>query len=84
MTDKQANNWLKANLPKYLLGENLPWMQWVRFNSVECVATVNIERSLKAKRAMIDIHYCMTKALNNIVEQTVKFNPRSFQKSKLE
>lgn len=70
-------------LPKYLENEALPWMIWIHYKGEECVACVNYERSLKAKRPMIDISYCMTKALNNIVLQTVAFNPKHFAKSKL-
>jgi len=74
---------IEVILPKYLENPSLPWMIWIRYKGEECVGLVNIERSLKAKRPMIDIHYCMTKALNNIVEKTVAYNPKHFAKSKL-
>ena len=74
---------IDVKLPKYLENPALPWMKWIRYKGEGCVGNVNIERSLKAKRPMIDIHYCMTKALNNIVEQTVRFNPKHFSKSRL-
>lgn len=68
-------------LPSYLQNPELPWMEWIRFKDEECVGIVNIERSLKAKHAMIDISYCMTRALNNCVLYTIKFNQKHFQKS---
>ena len=73
----------EIGLPKYLENPDLPWMKWICYKGEDCVGLVNIERSLKAKRPMIDIHYCMTKAMNNIVERTVAFNPKHFSKSRL-
>jgi len=74
----------EIELPAYLQNPALPWMKWIKFKGEDCVGCVNYERSLKAKRAMIDISYCMTKAHCCNVLYTVAFNPKHFSKSKLE
>lgn len=71
-------------LPDYLKDDGLPWMQWIKYKGVHCVGMVNIEKSLNARRPIIDIHYCMTQAHNGIVEKSVNFNPEYFKPSHLE
>lgn len=56
---------------------------WVNYKGEDVVASINIERTLKAKKAMMDISYCMTKAFNDIHLKTVMFNKKHFKKSKL-
>jgi len=56
---------------------------WVNYKGEDVVASINVERTLKAKKAMMDISYCMTKAFNNIHLKTVMFNKKHFKKSKL-
>lgn len=73
----------EIELPEYLKDEGLPWMQWVKYKGQECVASVNYQKSVNARRPIIDIHYCMTKAHNGIVERSVNFNPLHFKKSEL-
>lgn len=55
------------------------WMNWVYYKGDKCVASVNYEKSLRAHRPIMDIHYCMTRAMNNIVERTVNWNPEHFK-----
>ena len=52
---------------------------WVNYKGEDVVASINIERTLKAKKAMMNISYCMTKAFNNIHLKTVMFNKKHFK-----
>lgn len=73
---------IDVKLPPYL--DNLPfWFDWVMYKGEHCVAQVNLEKSLACHRPIIDIHYCMTKAFNGIVEKTVNYVPEHFKPSKL-
>lgn len=71
-------------IPEYLQDEKLPWMIWVNYKGEDCVACVNYEKSIACGRPIIDISYCMTKAMNNNVMFSVNFNTDHFTKSKLE
>lgn len=89
---KLSNNTETPNLLKPLLGDcaldkiisKLPIVyDWVNYKGEDVVASINIERTLKAKKPMMDISYCMTKAFNDIHLKTVIFNKKHFKKSKL-
>lgn len=71
-------------IPEYLQDDKLPWMQWANYKGDDCVACVNYEKSISCGRPIIDISYCMTKAMNNNVMFSVNFDPEHFTKSKLE
>lgn len=75
---------MKADIPEFLKDDRLPWLKWVKYKDEECVADVDYQKSLKAHRPIINIHYCMTKAMNNCILKTVNFNPQYFSKSELE
>jgi hypothetical protein len=74
MTDE-----IHIELPKFLQDERLPWMSWINYKGVNCVADVDLEKSERAHRPIINIHYCMTKAHNGIIERTVNFKPELFK-----
>jgi hypothetical protein len=64
--------------------ENLPFiLDWVQFKGEDVVAQINVEASLKAKKPMFDISYCMTKALNQVIDYTVQYDKNKFKPSKL-
>jgi len=56
---------------------------WVIHNGVDVVIMPNYEATVKAKRPMVDVSYCMTKALNNSVLFTTQWNKNKFHPSKL-
>ncbi len=56
---------------------------WVRYKGEDVVAQWNYEATEKAKKPMVDISYCMTRALNQIIDSTVQWDKNKFQPSKL-
>jgi len=54
-------------------------MDWISYKGEVCVGSFNWEASKKAKRPMIDISYCLTKALNGIHLQTVQYDKNKFK-----
>ncbi len=79
MTDAE----LLKDIPAFLLDERIPWMKWVKYRGETCVADLDYEKSIRAHRPIINIHYCMTKALNGVIEQTVNFKPEYFKPENL-
>lgn len=77
------NDEIEVDIPKFLQDERLPWMKWTKYKGIECVADVDYHKSLKAHRPIINIHYCMTEALNGIIIDTVNFVPDNFKPSRL-
>lgn len=76
------NDPLIHNVPDYIL--NCPVVcQWVEFKDQTYFAIINVERSIKARRPMIDLSYCATKAFNDVVIMTVQYNEKHFKPSKL-
>jgi hypothetical protein len=72
-----------ATIPKYIL--NCPvFFDWTNYKGEDVFGVLNYERSVKAKRPMIDICYCATKAMNNNVMKTVQYDKRHFKRSKLQ
>lgn len=62
-----------GNLPKYLT--IVPFVQeWIEYKGEVYFASLNIEQSVKSKRLMYDLHYCITKMLNNVVIKTVAYH----------
>lgn len=70
-------------LPKYLQSDELPWMKWVCYKGEDFFACVNLEKSLAAHRPIVDLHFCVTKALNNCVLSSVNFKKELFTESHL-
>ncbi len=58
-------------------------LDWVNFKGENVVAQINIEASIKAKKPMFDISYCMTKALNQVINYTVQYDKNKFKPSHL-
>lgn len=56
---------------------------WVFFDGEDCVAQINYEATVKAKKPMVDISYCMTMALNQCIERTVQWDKKKFKPSRL-
>lgn len=74
MTEKRAIE-LMDNVPVH--------MDWVKFKGEHCVVDYNVQATMKAGKPMVNIYYCMTKALNSIVDQTVQWDKKKFQPSHL-
>ena len=55
---------------------------WVSYNGEVYYMTINYDRTVKARKPMIDLHYCATKALNGIVEKTVQWDKKKFKPCK--
>lgn len=56
---------------------------WVNFKGEDVVAQWNFEATAKARKPMIDISYCMTKALNQVIDETVQWDKKKFTPSHL-
>jgi len=69
---------LETPLDKRLLKLPVVW-DWYLYNGEQVFVGLNYEASKKANRAMMDIHYCATKALNGIVLKTVRFDKNKFK-----
>lgn len=52
--------------------------EWCNFKGESYFAILNYESSLRQNRVMLDLCYCVTKALNNIVLKTVPYSPGNF------
>jgi hypothetical protein len=72
-----------AGVPKYILECPIS-AQWLEFKGETYFGMLNYEASLKARRCMIDLSYCATRAFNGIVIKTVQYSGKHFKKSKLE
>jgi hypothetical protein len=70
----------KDLVPPFLRDDRIPIMEWVRYKGQVCVADLDYDKSIRAHRPIINIHYCMTKAHNGVIERTVNFNPGDFKK----
>gem|GEM_PF-3122701 len=62
------------------LFKNVPFsFDWVEYKGQAFFAGLNIERSIESKKPMIDLFYCATKALNDIVLKTVQYDKNKFK-----
>lgn len=52
---------------------------WAEYNGKTYFVSSNVDASLKAKKPMMDLHYCATEALNNRVLKTVQFDKNKFR-----
>lgn len=62
-------------------------IDWVKYKGEDVVIQWNLEATEKARKPMLDVSYCMTKALNQVIDETVqwdksKFNPSHLGKAK--
>ena len=58
-------------------------LDWVNYKGDDVVAQWNLEATIKANKPMVDISYCMTKALNQVILETVQWDKSKFKPSKL-
>lgn len=56
---------------------------WVKYKGETVVAQINYERTLMAKKPMVDISYCMTQAINQNIMYTVQWDKKKFTPSHL-
>ncbi|WP_276679706.1 hypothetical protein [Empedobacter brevis] len=67
----------EVQIPKMF--DKIPFTDaWVEYKGEVFYASINFERSMLSKRVMIDLHYCITKYLNNCVIKTVQYNEKKF------
>lgn len=73
------DEFFKTNVPQFIV--NCPVaFEWWYYDEVQIFAGINYERSVSAKKPMIDIHYCATKALNGVVLKTVQYDKKRFRR----
>ncbi len=58
-------------------------VDWVKYKGNDVVVQWNFEATKKAKKPMVDVSYCMTKALNQVILKTVQWDKRRFKPSRL-
>lgn len=56
---------------------------WVNYKGKNVAMQWNLEATIKAKKPMVDISYCMTQALNQIIDETVQWDKSKFKPSHL-
>lgn len=56
---------------------------WYQYKGEIYFVSINREATEKARKPMVNLHYCATKALNNIVMKVVQFDKRKFSPSRL-
>ncbi len=56
---------------------------WVQYKGETVVAQINWEATVKAKRPMMDISYCMTMAFNQSIMFTCQWDKNKFKPSHL-
>lgn len=71
------------DIPKWIMDCPV-YANWIEYKGETFFGMLNYERSLKAKRPMIDLCPCVTKGLNGIVEKTVQYSKKHFRKSHLD
>jgi hypothetical protein len=56
---------------------------WLEYKGEIYYGIINYEETERVGRPMMDLHYCATKALNNIVLKTVQWDKKKFRPSHL-
>lgn len=56
---------------------------WTEFKGETYFGMLNYERSVKARRPMIDLAYCATAGMNGSVIKTVQYSKKNFKRSRL-
>lgn len=63
---------------------NVPYIaDWVNYKGEDVVIMPNYEATKKANKPMVDVCYCMTKALHDSVLYTVQYDKNKFKRSRL-
>lgn len=57
-------------------------LEWVVYKGVDLVAQINYEATKKAGKPMLDLSYCMTRALNQSIDKTVQWDKSKFKESR--
>lgn len=58
-------------------------MEWVEYKGETFVAQFNYERSRQARKPMLDLSICMTRAINQVIIDTVQYDKSKFKPSRL-
>lgn len=58
-------------------------LDWVEYKGETVVAQINFEATVKANKPMLDISYCMTRALNQVILFTCQYDKNKFKPSAL-
>lgn len=75
--DNELKDELK-DVPKYILDCPLVF-HWCKFKGETYFGGLNYDRSINAKRPMIDLFYCATTACNHMVLKTVAWDINKFE-----
>lgn len=78
MTEEELYNEIPEKM-KRIISKVPIVLDWCEFKGEVVVAQLNYERTEKAKKPMFDISYCMTKALNQVVLETVQYDKKKFK-----
>lgn len=70
-------------IPKWIMDCPIS-ANWLEYKGETYFGIINYERSVTAKRAMIDLSYCATRAMNGVVLLTVHYSKKHFKKSRLD
>jgi hypothetical protein len=82
--DSEDFNLFDENGPVYKMVMRLPFCcDWVEYKGETVVAQINYEATIKAKKPMMDISYCMTRALNQNILYTTQYDKSKFKPSRL-
>lgn len=69
-------------IPSYIL--NCPvCFDWTVYKGETYFGMLNYERSIAARRPMIDLAYCATMGMNGVILKTVQYSVKHFTKSPL-
>ena len=83
MTDAQLFDVVSSTIPKWIWKCPIS-ANWLEYKGETYFGMLNYERSVAARRPMIDLSYCATRAFNGVVMKTVAYDRNKFNKSKLD
>ncbi len=78
----QMKQFEPLDVPEYILRCPV-FYDWCVFKGETYFGMLNYERSIKARRPMIDLAYCATQGFNGTVQKTVAYSKKHFSKSHL-
>lgn len=88
--DSKNNETEQCTIPVVVVGATdkmlmrLPvCMDWVKYKGEDVVIQWNFEATEKSKKPMVDVSYCMTKAINQVILKTVQWDKSKFEPSHL-
>lgn len=73
------DEFFKTEIPGFIVKCPVAF-EWWYYDGEQIFAGINYERSVKARKPMIDIHYCATTAMNGAVLKTVQYDKKRFVK----